>query len=359
MTRQIGEILLFKGEKIFIPPCGMLSQYLKTTDNIKFVPCSTGCWRGYRGTWEVKENKLFLVAFTGYIQGLKKVNLNYIFPEQEEVFAYWFTGEAIIPIGGILNEPPFFEKKLVLEFNLGTLISEKEVDNSEQFSEKLLKRQMQKKRYEYKLLLDNIRKEKKSVGWESIWNFFSFLVGTIVLISLIDNFIFFDFFLQSLISVYRKLIYPFYDLFLSWLFNPIPILNDYLTLGILSSISTEIKLEKVNEKANEKKEENKNQIYSVILLIFYGLFSITLLWPIAVVFTTCSTFDGFDRQAKIKTLTKYIEESGLKGNELEDKVKEELITSYKIYLSSKKYTLWIGSILLFGISLLLVNYFTK
>ncbi len=51
------------------------------------------CWRGYIGTWEIKQGRLFLVGLSG----------DYNLAEGEPIFADWYSGELIIPEGEILD----------------------------------------------------------------------------------------------------------------------------------------------------------------------------------------------------------------------------------------------------------------
>ena len=144
MTAQAQELFLYKGKKV-----GMatepLNQYLKTRDDIEFVEKSTAFWRGYLGQWEIKDNKLYLVDLTAYIEGFKKVDMKYLFPKTKEVFANWFTGEIRIPTGKILKYVHMgyestLEKDIMLQFQDGVLISEKVIDNREEFKKKQLLR---------------------------------------------------------------------------------------------------------------------------------------------------------------------------------------------------------------------------
>jgi hypothetical protein len=45
----------------------------------------------------------FIVTDKAYIEGYEEVDLNYVFPNQEKVFADWFTGEIRIPTGDMLK----------------------------------------------------------------------------------------------------------------------------------------------------------------------------------------------------------------------------------------------------------------
>lgn len=130
MTSQVKEILIYKGEKL-----GMdtepLAQYFNGLWNPpKFLPRSADCWRGYFGTWELKDEKLFLIDICGYVKDVGEKAIESIFPGESEVFAKWFTGEIKIPQGKILEKIPMgyfsvFEKDIFLRFHSGKLSNSK------------------------------------------------------------------------------------------------------------------------------------------------------------------------------------------------------------------------------------------
>ncbi|MAQ69691.1 MAG: hypothetical protein CMD23_01175 [Flavobacteriales bacterium] len=112
-----------------------LSSYLKNRKDIDFVFHSTACWRGYLGTWEIRDRKLFLIDFKGWLKGHNEVDLSYLFPEKNEVFADWFNEKIRIPHGKMLKYvhlgyESVFEKDLILNFKKGVLINEEIQDNT-------------------------------------------------------------------------------------------------------------------------------------------------------------------------------------------------------------------------------------
>ena len=140
MTAQIRDLLVYKEEKMVLSD-EPLKEYLKTRDDVEFIFKSTAWWRGYVCKWEIRDNKLYLVYLLGFIEGNKQVDLSYVFPETKEVFANWYTGEIRIPIGELLKYVHLgyeskFERDLFLKFKDGVLISEREIDNREEFKQK-------------------------------------------------------------------------------------------------------------------------------------------------------------------------------------------------------------------------------
>lgn len=141
MTAQVREILYYNGEKFSLStePLKPLLEIIGEDNPFpKPKVCSTACWRGYVGTWEINEDKLFLVGLKGFPEENKELSLDNLFPNQNKVLAEWFTGEIKIPQGKMLHYEhmgymSIFEKDLFLEFNKGNLVGKREVDNTKNF----------------------------------------------------------------------------------------------------------------------------------------------------------------------------------------------------------------------------------
>jgi hypothetical protein len=128
MTIQVGDILSYNGEKTTIAT-EPLKSYLKTRSDVGFIFKSTALVRGYIGTWEIRNKKLYLTSLVGFIENNEQVDLNYLFPKKTEVFANWFSGDIRIPEGKLLEKinlgyESVFEKDRILSFKEGILIGE-------------------------------------------------------------------------------------------------------------------------------------------------------------------------------------------------------------------------------------------
>ena len=135
MTAQIRETIVYKGKK-HLMATEPLNEFLKRKD-LRFEPSLSALWRGYIGKWKIKYKKLYLIELTGKIENLPipyEDSMEYLFPGQKEVFADWFSGEVIIPVGEVLEYfhmgyGSTFEKNIILEIQNGVLMSEREIDN--------------------------------------------------------------------------------------------------------------------------------------------------------------------------------------------------------------------------------------
>ena len=133
MTAQLRERLLYKG-KLYGMTTEPLKSYLASKQEICFVSRSSACWRGYFSTWELRSSSLFIIKLNAFLKDSKEVDLNYLFPGKNEVFADWFTGDIIVPHGKLLQYvhmgyQSIYEKEFILSFNNGILISEKKIVN--------------------------------------------------------------------------------------------------------------------------------------------------------------------------------------------------------------------------------------
>ncbi len=138
MTAQVTEKIIFKGEQTDLA-CEPLTSYLER-QGIKFRVGSTNCWRGYRGTWELKDDRLYLIELKAYLDSVREpVGVDYLFPGQSEAFAYWFTGDLRLPLGEILvyihmGFQSIYERDLFLTFENGILIRQEETNNRDWFN---------------------------------------------------------------------------------------------------------------------------------------------------------------------------------------------------------------------------------
>jgi hypothetical protein len=106
---------------------------------------STGLWRGYVATWEVKDRMLLLVDVqilhsekkpgeSGFSTEFKSV-MAQMFPENKAVAARWFSGNIIVPDGKLVNYVHMgyastYEKYILLRIENGAVIRQWTTDAS-------------------------------------------------------------------------------------------------------------------------------------------------------------------------------------------------------------------------------------
>jgi hypothetical protein len=182
MTAQAGERLFYKGEETWMA-AEPLNQYLQNRNDIKFISSSTACWRGYFGQWEIKDNKLYLIAFKAYLEGYREVDLSYLFPRQKQVIADWFSGKIRVPQGEMLDYvhmgyASLYERDLILEIQNGELVNEYVVQNEEVFQERLKDKERKEKERLEKQVKD--KKKEKVITVIAVILIAVVLTGTII-----------------------------------------------------------------------------------------------------------------------------------------------------------------------------------
>jgi hypothetical protein len=152
LTHQNRETFFYKGEEL-----PSYNQPLRSHPNLpKFLPLGSFCWRGYNGTWSIKNGKLYLIHLYAHIKHPTEVNIKQclrydlerddfyyetlqapvavkatlkdVFPEAGEdgLLAEWFTGninfgQGDITLRGMHNR---YDKYLSLRFDNGVLVAE-------------------------------------------------------------------------------------------------------------------------------------------------------------------------------------------------------------------------------------------
>lgn len=128
MTAQTPEILIYNGERqgmTFIPPIPNDPQIVVAAPN-DYSCYNTACWRGYVGTWEIKDDKFYLNSLTG----------RYHMAKDEPVHATWFTGVIRVPQGEMLHYVhmgfgSIFERELHIKIENGVVVDQRTIDNRE------------------------------------------------------------------------------------------------------------------------------------------------------------------------------------------------------------------------------------
>jgi hypothetical protein len=99
---------------------------------------STANWRGYVGTWEIQEDRLYLISLNGTAEldgKYKDVTLKDLFPDfPSGVFAHWYSGTLRCPRGGRLKYVHMgygssYEEDLMIELKKGVVVKSWIVNN--------------------------------------------------------------------------------------------------------------------------------------------------------------------------------------------------------------------------------------
>ena len=123
MTAQISEKLFFEGEKHAMCT-NPLGDYCALGGELpRFASNCTALWRGYVGTWEIINDRLYLIELHGELESGQDADLETVFPGYgERVFAHWYSGVIRLPQGKMLEYIHMgygstYERDLLLEFD--------------------------------------------------------------------------------------------------------------------------------------------------------------------------------------------------------------------------------------------------
>ena len=125
MTAQIRERLILNGEQTSMACCPEVPYWHNRIERKKdrvldidgeqiLIPLDSACWRGYQGTWEIRDDHFYLVDLEG----------GYRLDPGEPVFADWYSGILKIPRGELLDYvhlgfASIYEQELLVTVNLG------------------------------------------------------------------------------------------------------------------------------------------------------------------------------------------------------------------------------------------------
>ncbi len=128
MTAQIAEKLYYDGDEhsMTTNPLGDYFYYAGIKPD--FADTCTALWRGYVGTWEIIENRLYLIDLRGTLNDGSEATLATFFPEfPERVFAHWYTGTIRLPQGKLLKYVHMgygstYERDIMLSVEKGVIV---------------------------------------------------------------------------------------------------------------------------------------------------------------------------------------------------------------------------------------------
>ena len=125
MTIQASELIFFEGEKHSLINVPAMPDSIIQEKSQEFYVESTACWRGYVGTWEIKDDKLYLVDLS---------SSNYEFVENPPIFADWINGQLKFGIGKKKFSSDWvslyvYETEIHLTIEKGLVIKTKNIKN--------------------------------------------------------------------------------------------------------------------------------------------------------------------------------------------------------------------------------------
>ncbi len=132
MTAQIAEKLYYEGQMVSMCSEPLGDYFAFSGERPGFESNCTALWRGYVGTWEIIDGRIYLIELNGTLEDGSDVTLATIFPGfPDRVFAHWYSGTIRIPQGKMLDYVHMgygstYERDLLLKIEKG-VVTEKTV----------------------------------------------------------------------------------------------------------------------------------------------------------------------------------------------------------------------------------------
>lgn len=112
MTAQVTEALLIDGERLSMQTHPLEPWFVLAGIRSPFVCAVTWNRRGYRGTWELVSDRLYLVGLSGTFSpdvpdlDFSEGSVATLFPDfPERVFAHWYTGTLLAGGAALIAAP--------------------------------------------------------------------------------------------------------------------------------------------------------------------------------------------------------------------------------------------------------------
>ena len=94
MTTQAREKIVIDGKETSMTSTPEIPENDPRIIKVQQQYITSACWRGYVGTWEIKNDRLYLIGISG------KYNLR----ENTPIFANWYSGTLAASEGNIINQ---------------------------------------------------------------------------------------------------------------------------------------------------------------------------------------------------------------------------------------------------------------
>ena len=127
-TSQVAEVIIVNDEPtpLLAEPLAPMLEQQNIAANLHAVlgrACTTANWRGYVGTWEIRDGALYLVKLASQCHEPNEVPLDAVIPgTSSPQRAYWFSGNLTIPL--VKRRIPWHlgEEFILMRYELVTVV---------------------------------------------------------------------------------------------------------------------------------------------------------------------------------------------------------------------------------------------
>ena len=179
-TSQVSERIIINGREESLDN-NPLNPYLaihpdafpKLNTEIQIVSSSN--WRGYVGTWELSNNLLYLRKVSLSNHNPREV-IDYLFPNNKNVVATWYSGTLVIPRGKLVNYVHMgygstYKRYLLVTVKAGAVVSSKKYNAKTFTAFRNAKFEDYKKTAEYRSKFDGAKSQEPTMTDEQIEDF--------------------------------------------------------------------------------------------------------------------------------------------------------------------------------------------
>lgn len=138
-TAQIPEKIVYEGTEGFLFTNPLETYFTQDNPRPEFAAPHTACWRGYIGSWEIREDTLYLTDLKAWLRDSEgkaaPAEFERIFPgKTKPMKADWFTGTLRIPRGKPIRYvhmgyQTVYEYDVFLRVDAGKVIDRQTIDN--------------------------------------------------------------------------------------------------------------------------------------------------------------------------------------------------------------------------------------
>jgi hypothetical protein len=138
MTTQAAERMVFEGAQVSMHATPLNDYFAMGGRRPHFTRSNTARRRGYSGTWEILNERLYLIALKGRLISGQDVVLKDVFPDYpERVFAHWYSGEIRLSMGALVRHVNIgfgnrFEREIMIDVERGRVVGERQQRNEVQ-----------------------------------------------------------------------------------------------------------------------------------------------------------------------------------------------------------------------------------
>ena len=135
MTAQVPEVLHYDNQILSMYALPLSDYFSLKKSEPKFRVDCTAIWRGYVGTWEIVENRLYLIRVDGHFDNGDDITLRSLFLDStDRVFANWYSGEVKAPKGEIIDFAyggfsSIYEQEIIFQIQNGLVVDIKIQNN--------------------------------------------------------------------------------------------------------------------------------------------------------------------------------------------------------------------------------------